>query len=198
VSPPVASEDPRRLRTRDALVRAALLLFRQRGFANVTAEQIAEAAGVSRRTFFRYFPTKEAVAFPEHAERVARFTALLADRQRGEPRHRAVRGALLVLAADLMARREEVVGLQTVVNGSPELIAYERILDLEWESVFAHALRDPTLRDAAAERRARMLAGATIGAVRAALREWFDTKGEASLIALGAEALDLLERGRGA
>ena len=44
-----------------AIVRAALELFTKRGYADVTIDEIAERAGVARRTYFRYFPTKESV-----------------------------------------------------------------------------------------------------------------------------------------
>jgi AcrR family transcriptional regulator len=44
---------------------AAFELFARDGFANVTVEQIAEAAGVTERTFFRHFPTKEEVFFSD-------------------------------------------------------------------------------------------------------------------------------------
>jgi AcrR family transcriptional regulator len=47
----------RAARSREALCDAAFELFTVRGFDATTAEQIAERAGVSPRTFFRYFPT---------------------------------------------------------------------------------------------------------------------------------------------
>lgn len=47
--------------TKDSIQQCALHLFRECGYDTTTIEQIAEAAGVSRRTFFRYFPTKEDV-----------------------------------------------------------------------------------------------------------------------------------------
>lgn len=53
--------EERRARTHDALVAAARRIALERGVAEMTAEDIAEAAGVSRRTFFNYFPTLEAV-----------------------------------------------------------------------------------------------------------------------------------------
>lgn len=51
----------KRERTRRELQTAAIRLMSEQGFANTTIEQIAEAADVSPRTFFRYFPTKESV-----------------------------------------------------------------------------------------------------------------------------------------
>ncbi|HEY1969765.1 MAG TPA: TetR family transcriptional regulator [Pseudonocardia sp.] len=52
-----------RARTKLALATAAVRLFRERGYAQTTVEDIAEAAGSSPSTFFRYFGTKEDVLF---------------------------------------------------------------------------------------------------------------------------------------
>jgi len=58
--------EQKRRSTRDALRRAALDRFAKDGFANVTVAELAEAAGVTQRTFFRHFPTKEAVLFADY------------------------------------------------------------------------------------------------------------------------------------
>ncbi|MCT2585584.1 TetR family transcriptional regulator [Actinophytocola gossypii] len=49
----------KKVKTREAILREAFRLFREHGYSATTVEQIAEAAEVSRATFFRYFPTKE-------------------------------------------------------------------------------------------------------------------------------------------
>lgn len=51
--------------TRSAILHAAQQLFTRNGFDETTVEQIAEAADIAPRTFFRYFPTKEAVLYAE-------------------------------------------------------------------------------------------------------------------------------------
>ncbi len=53
-------------RTREAVRSAAFELFQENGYPNTTVEQIAEAADVSPRTFFRYFPNKAALLIPDH------------------------------------------------------------------------------------------------------------------------------------
>src|SRR6266511_4300118 len=67
-----------RSRVRQALTSAAVELFLAKGYEETTVDEIAEAAGVARRTFFRYFRTKEDAVFPDHDEclrRVERFLA---------------------------------------------------------------------------------------------------------------------------
>ena len=185
----------KKLRTRDALISASHRMFVKRGFENVTVDEIAVAADVSRRTFFRYFPSKEAVVFANVDERIAMFAELLGERHDGEGPFQAVRRSLMMLAQDYTEHRAEVVQVQRIVEKSPTLIAAEHAIDLEWEAVIADALLARTGTTEATARRARMIAGATIGVVRATLREWFAADGAGDLVAMGAENLDMLARG---
>jgi AcrR family transcriptional regulator len=66
-------------RTRVALARAAIRLFEERGYPETTVEAIAEAAGSSPSTFFRYFGTKEDVLFIDIREIMDEFRAFVAE-----------------------------------------------------------------------------------------------------------------------
>lgn len=80
---------------RDALSAAALDLFLTRGFEAVTVEEIANAAGVSRRTFFRYYESKEDVMVETiDIDKEVLFTELAA-RPLEEPALLAIRNALI-------------------------------------------------------------------------------------------------------
>jgi AcrR family transcriptional regulator len=56
----------KKLRTREAIRREAFRLFEENGYPNTTVEQIAEAADISSRTYFRYFPSKEHVLMDDN------------------------------------------------------------------------------------------------------------------------------------
>ncbi|MFC7568621.1 TetR family transcriptional regulator [Actinomadura namibiensis] len=71
----------KKARTRRALAAAALRLFAERGYEETTIADIAEAAEVSPRTFFAYFPSKEDVVFAEVDDRLAEVGELLAGRR---------------------------------------------------------------------------------------------------------------------
>jgi AcrR family transcriptional regulator len=71
----------KKLRTRRALADAAMRLFTENGFDNTTLEEVAEEAEVSKSTFFRFFPAKEAAAVEAETELWTAYLAALADRQ---------------------------------------------------------------------------------------------------------------------
>ena len=85
----------KKLATRHALRRVALDLVAERGFAHVTVEDIAQEAEVSARTFFNYFPSKEAAILGIDPERVEALRQRLADVPAGETPLEAVRSVLV-------------------------------------------------------------------------------------------------------
>jgi AcrR family transcriptional regulator len=179
-------------KTREALIRAAWELFGRQGYEATTVEQIAEAAEVSRRTYFRYFPTKEAVVYARREARLARFRRLLAGHSGPA---QSVRSALLELAADSMRDRAELLEQHTLIRSAPGLLALDLQLDRDWALALAEALAGTPRPSAAQARRARILAGALLGAIRATLDEWFSGGCEQDLVELGREALETLKQG---
>jgi AcrR family transcriptional regulator len=107
-SAPVSLKLRKQQVVRDALSAAAEELFLSRGFEDVTVEEIARSAGVSRRTFFRYFDSKEDVMV-ERADRLGELLiAELAKRPIHEPPLLSIRNALVPAVESGLEDRELV------------------------------------------------------------------------------------------
>lgn len=110
---------------RDELIDVAVGLFAEQGYEAVTVDQIAEAAGMSRRSFFRYFASKDALVLGKFDRVGGEFAGALAARPAGEPAWTALRGMfdpVVVYATDpeLTARGAEVA---RIIDSTPELRA---------------------------------------------------------------------------
>jgi AcrR family transcriptional regulator len=143
---PVSSgQQRRRRRTQRALQNAAIALVGGRGLAEVTADDIAAAAGVSRRTFFNHFPTKAAALFdpdPADAERLAQ---LLAAASGSADPWRALQSALVSFVA---GHENVIVVRRRLIAASPELAQYHRIAHAHVEVAIDHwAHAQPGLDD---------------------------------------------------
>ncbi|MEY4319389.1 MAG: hypothetical protein RL378_493, partial [Actinomycetota bacterium] len=71
--------------TPDEIILVAWSLFERAGFDSTTMADVASAVGISRRTLFNYFATKEALLYPAVDEYMEYFGALLMDRPQNEP-----------------------------------------------------------------------------------------------------------------
>lgn len=98
----------KKLVVRNALSAAAEELILARGFEQVTVEEIAQAAGVSRRTFFRYFDSKEDVIVARSDQLGELLLAELAERPLNEPPLLAIRNALVPAVKSGLEDRELV------------------------------------------------------------------------------------------
>ncbi len=191
--------------TRRALVRAANARFHRFGFDATTIDEICADVEVSRRTFFRYFTNKEAVAFPHRSERLERFLELLEGAPLDECPFVSLRQIAQVFAREYSVNRDQQLAQQQLIDRTPALVARENEIDRDWENAMAEVFiqryasggyNSPlNIHAAQIKLHARMLAGAAIGVIRATLRYWFSVQGNADLASLGAQALDALQGG---
>jgi AcrR family transcriptional regulator len=157
----------KKLRTRQALIDAALRLYRSRGFEGVTVAEIAREADVSTRTFFGYFETKEDVYLGRGDDRLELLVHALRERDRREPILTALRRVLL---------RDREPPRQERPAGTPrlsELLRHPAVANRlrerwnRWEDVLAEAIAE----DVGAgpdDPEPRVVAAALTGAIRVA------------------------------
>jgi AcrR family transcriptional regulator len=151
----------KRLKTREAIARAALELFDRQGFAATTIPQIAEAADVSPRTVSSYFPQKEELAFPDGEEAYSSLAARLHDRAPDETAADALRAWINDWLRQYGGRREELQMRRRIVAADESLQAYEHRFQQRAQHIFAEAIaRDLGARESDLE--PRMAAAATM------------------------------------
>src|SRR3954451_25221149 len=133
------TEGPGDLRgeTRARIEQAALDLFGLKGFEPVTIDDIAAAARIGRRTFFRYFATKADAVWGDFAEHVARLARLLAQPDDGRPLVAHICAAYVEVndyaEADLPMLRARM----RLILGEPALLAHSQLRYAEIDSAVA-------------------------------------------------------------
>lgn len=185
---PVSLRERKKLATRRTLRKAALDLVAERGFARVTVEDIAEAAGVSPRTFFNYFPTKEAALFGAAPDRAEALRQRLILQVPGETALDALR---VMLVCEARARAGELSELGGDIGGwlrrmkaapvDPQLGAALAAHMAMVERVVAEALAERLGTDPEADPYPALLASVATGVMRTALTFWANTGGAAPL-----------------
>ncbi len=181
-------------RARAEIADAALRLFYDRGFEGVTVEEIVNAAGVSRRTFFRYFETKEDALLAEYPELNARLIVTL-EATGPDDSMEAIRSGLHQIADWYIERSEVVLARSKVIRETPTNLAARNLEFLtQWERGLAHAVARQVGVDAG-DLMPRTAAAIIVGAFRAALTQWVRSSGKDDLHALTDQALDLIEHG---
>lgn len=156
-------------RTRAALLRAALELFDERGYEQTTAAAIAERAGVTEMTFFRYFPSKDSVLIDDP------YDPLIAEAIARQPEGTAAIAVAIGAIAEGWTSvpppaSAEVRDRLRIVSRTPSLRGAIARNNTATEEAICGALvaRGVPMPDA------RIAAAATMGALTAALLEWAD------------------------
>ncbi|MFE9774672.1 TetR family transcriptional regulator [Streptomyces sp. NPDC005931] len=163
---------------RDALVGAAFRLFLERGYEQTTVDDIVALAGVGRRSFFRYFPSKEDVVFPDHERCLADMQAFLAaSADEDEPVRRVCDAARLVLR---MYAENPTFSVQRyrLTKKVPGLRAYELSVVWRYERALAEFLRGRFAGRRDGTLHADVIAAAVVAAHNNALRSWLRSDGQ--------------------
>lgn len=195
VAPAEGLRERHRKRTAADLEEAALVLFCERGFDAVTVDDIATAADVSRRTFFRYFASKEDVILSDHPKRLDELQAALDRRPADEPALTALRHAIRSLAGTLQEDREHMLRRFRVVTSTPALEARSLCLQRNWETAVTEMLAARMAVNPAQDLRPGVVAATTMAAMRVATASWLAGGGHGDVMDIVAGALDLLDGG---
>ncbi|GJD61033.1 TetR/AcrR family transcriptional regulator [Methylobacterium frigidaeris] len=166
----------KRQETLQRIAETGLRLFGERGYEATTLDAIAEAAGISRRTFFSYFRSKEEILLEWQ---MRGFSAQLRRAVLAQPADRApiavVRDAMLQLAAGI--RAQEFISIDRVMRASETLQARKQA---------TYALQERALHEALVERwpdparsqALRLVAMVSLGAMRLAIEAWIQAGGD--------------------
>ena len=169
VPDPQSLRERKKLRTRLAVRREAFRLFEQQGYANTTVDQIAEAADISPRTFYRYFGIKDALLLSD--DQISPIVEAFAAAPRELSLVAAYRHAVAeVFGALTPEEREDAAAGQRLMYEIPEArglvyTEYVRLIDLIADAA-AQRLDDP-----GDELERRVVAGAIVGVLIAASDE---------------------------
>jgi AcrR family transcriptional regulator len=183
----------KRTKTRLMIQAEAFRLFAENGYENTTVDDIAYAAAISPRTFFRYFPTKEDVVLWDEYDPIA--PDLVEARPIDEPIAETLRAIIREAIGGVYRRDPEQLLVRTRLLASvPELRARMLAQQGSGAEALAALLADKRglPRDDLA---ARVIAAALGAAIITAIDVWHSDNGNSDLLELVDRAIDVLARG---
>ena len=199
MSRPDAAVVPLRERTRHAarqqVVDVALALFSERGFEVTTIDEVARAAGISRRTFFRYFGTKEDLVLGDSDEQCRLLVAALQARPPDEDPWTALRRAAEALP-EAQAGPERVRAVAELISTSASLEARHLQKHATWQEALVPLVARRMGLGAAPvpDVRAAAVVASALACLDVATRAWLAGGGRRSLEDVYAEAVDAVRR----
>src|ERR1700680_1128609 len=164
----------KRQQTHERLTRAAMALFRERGFEATTLDDIAAAADISRRSFFHYFASKEDVVFAWQEEITAALIAAGAARPVNESMLAAAENAISAMVRQL--KPGEAIAMARLKRDNPALQARDQVKYEKLERALAEAL-GKRAGHKTEELQARLVAMIATGAMRIGAEFWADDGG---------------------
>ncbi|WP_141579218.1 TetR/AcrR family transcriptional regulator [Actinomadura sp. WMMA1423] len=177
--------------TRRALHEAAVRLAVEHGFDGVTVEAIADAAGVSRRTFSNYFAGKEDALLYGDEQRMRDILETFASRPPDESSWTALRASMNVLHAEAGELDPRWAAQTRLARKHPSVLGRQLAHYAEFERSLADLI---AARDGLPPLRARVMAGAFMTALRIASQTWIEEQPVRSLAEVAGETLTEMAR----
>lgn len=180
--------------TRGAIEDAALELFRLKGFDGVDVAEIAERAGVSRRTFFRHFEQKSEVVVGRGREHELRLRDIIRHRPSRESAARAVERTMVEFSRWVESERSQMLTRAHLIMAHRDLVKTALFIEAQWANALAEELAErtsherPTIED-------RMLGFWGVAAHMTGVAEWAAAEGQTPLHELTEQALAVKTRG---
>lgn len=185
-------------RVRDELAAAALELFERQGFADTTVDEIADAAGVSRRTLFRHFPTKADVIFADHPERIIRLEEYLRAASPDASPLDVVIGSATATIPSFVEPADYFLARHRLLKDTLELRLREQAYGLRYTGVLAQflrrRLRETDVDVADVNALSDMIAAAVVTVVNRAQRTWSASDGRSDAVETTAIGLGMLRQ----
>ena len=153
--------------------RTALEMFAERGFEETTVDDIAESLGVSRRTLFRYFASKNDMVWGDFDWVLGRLRRCLDATTPDEPLHEALRRAIVESNRYEDEQLPELRIRMRLITGVPALQAHSTLRYAEWRAVIADFVAT-RLGYAADDLVPQTVAHAALGTSMAAFLVWVD------------------------
>jgi AcrR family transcriptional regulator len=186
--------EQRRRSTHEALRRAALASFASKGFANVTVTELALEAGVTERTFFRHFPTKEAVLFQDYETQVEWLSEALAQRPASESVFDAVLASVASFPHDLEVVRQAATARNELISAE-RIAGHLRVVQSSFAGVITDFINNRYADDSGFDLVAEV-AGATLAAALVvAVENWGRNGCTGDLGEITATAMNLVRSG---
>lgn len=180
-----------RSRTREnvrvQIAEVAFNVFAERGFDAVTATEVAEAAGISRASFFRYFESKENAVFVAQEEMGAKIAARLRERPAGEDAWTALRQSLDPLIAAYRESPSHALARLRLIRSTTKLRSHQLERFDQWKQLIGAALAERLGADEV-DLRVEALVAAALAAMGSATSRWAASDGADELIELIDEA----------
>ncbi len=184
--------DGRTERTHRALTVAAIRRFSEQGYDATTVDQIAAEAGVTQRTYFHHFPTKEAVLFGGYEARLHDTTEAFRTAVRSGSLAEGLHAATSALVAAIETQRDLFLLRGRLYRETPALRATMLRLNEDWIDNVTLVVADELEIDPTTDVAARLAATVANSANRVAIDLWTASGGTLDLATLARDSVDAI------